>query len=262
MKKAYVFLSFLIFLLFAILYVGLQSQSIFGGDAGDLVTAAFTGGIAHPPGYPLYTALGYALSHTLSIGSVAWRVSFLSSLPLAGSLAILFLYLSIVAGSILASTIAVLTLGTSYIYWLYGIVPEVFGLHIFFLAGQLLFLTLWARQHNRFYGLGFIALFILSLSHHHIILFMVPAYIYALTKELPQVRKFLRKNMAIIVFTIVVCLLPIMWYILSIPRLPAYTWEDTLSLNNLFRLISRATYGSFASANIIVEKPLSRLTDV
>ncbi len=36
-----------------------QSRQIVGGDSGDLITAAYLFGVPHPPGYPLYTFLGW-----------------------------------------------------------------------------------------------------------------------------------------------------------------------------------------------------------
>eukprot|EP00639_Heterosigma_akashiwo_P009720 CAMPEP_0194595734 /NCGR_PEP_ID=MMETSP0292-20121207/25180_1 /TAXON_ID=39354 /ORGANISM="Heterosigma akashiwo, Strain CCMP2393" /LENGTH=73 /DNA_ID=CAMNT_0039455741 /DNA_START=212 /DNA_END=429 /DNA_ORIENTATION=- len=56
--------------------------SLAGGDSGELLTTVCTGGVAHPPGYPTWTALGIAWNTLLSYftpeKSVAWRVNFLS----------------------------------------------------------------------------------------------------------------------------------------------------------------------------------------
>jgi len=262
MSRSMRMLCGLVLAFFVVLYLSTQSQSIFGGDAGDLVTAAYTGGVAHPPGYPLYTFFGYLLSHIIPFGSVAWRVSLLSSLSIALALSILFVYIAFVTASSIAAFVAVLTLGTSYLYWLYAVVPEVFGLHIFFVAVQLLALLWWQKSHSAKAGLTFVALFVLSLSHHHIILFMLPAYIYALFNEKAHVLSFVSKNKRAIMLTGALSLLPIAWFIFSIPHLAAYTWEDTLSVFNILKIISRAAYGSFTSAVVIVEKPISRLTDV
>ena len=49
------------------------------GDSGELASTAYTLGIAHPTGYPLYTLLGYVVSN-LPVGEVAWRVNALSAL--------------------------------------------------------------------------------------------------------------------------------------------------------------------------------------
>ncbi|MCA9980885.1 MAG: DUF2723 domain-containing protein [Anaerolineales bacterium] len=53
-------------------------------DSGDLITAAYTLGIPHPPGYPTYVWLGYALAHQ-PFGSpiIAVRFHLLSAISLA-----------------------------------------------------------------------------------------------------------------------------------------------------------------------------------
>ena len=48
-------------------------------DSGELVTGAFTFGVPHPPGYPLWAFLGYVWSHfILPFGNPAWRIGMLS----------------------------------------------------------------------------------------------------------------------------------------------------------------------------------------
>ncbi|MBL6983191.1 MAG: DUF2723 domain-containing protein [Anaerolineales bacterium] len=48
-----------------------------GADGGDLITAAATGGVAHPPGYPTYLTLA-RLFQMLPVGTVAFRTNILS----------------------------------------------------------------------------------------------------------------------------------------------------------------------------------------
>ncbi len=251
-----------IFAFFSILFSYTQSSSIFGGDAGDLVTAAYTGGVAHPPGYPLYTFLGYILSHTLSIGTVAWRIGLISSISLALALTGLFAYISNYAKSMLAGIVAVGTIGLSYLYWLYAIVPEVFALHILFVVFQMLTLHSWLERKSRWAGIEFIFLFILSLSHHHIILFMVPSYLFLLYSHKLPVKNLIKNNVILLILSTVIALLPLFWLAISINSQAIYTWQDTLTLNNFIKLLTRASYGSFSAATIVVESPFARLMGV
>lgn len=39
------------------LYVWTLAPSVMGGDSGELTAAALTGGVPHPPGYPLFALL-------------------------------------------------------------------------------------------------------------------------------------------------------------------------------------------------------------
>src|SRR2546430_15388509 len=59
-------------------------------DSGDLILTSATSGVAHPPGFPLYTLLGHIFTK-LPFGSVAARVSFMSALFAALASAIISL---------------------------------------------------------------------------------------------------------------------------------------------------------------------------
>src|SRR5689334_3352659 len=50
-----------------------------GSDGGDLITAAATGGIAHPTGYPLYLLLA-RLFQFIPLGSLAFRTNLMSAI--------------------------------------------------------------------------------------------------------------------------------------------------------------------------------------
>ncbi len=53
-----------------------------GTDGGDLITAAATLGVPHPPGYPLYITLGHLFAQ-LPIGNVALRMNLFSAMCMA-----------------------------------------------------------------------------------------------------------------------------------------------------------------------------------
>ena len=49
-------------------------------DSGELVTGAFTFGVPHPPGYPVWAFLGYIWSHFIvPFGNPAWRIGTMSA---------------------------------------------------------------------------------------------------------------------------------------------------------------------------------------
>ncbi|TAM62442.1 DUF2723 domain-containing protein [bacterium] len=53
-------------------------------DTGELQTVPYILGIAHPTGFPLFTLVGWAFSHALPLGSVAWRINAMCALAVAG----------------------------------------------------------------------------------------------------------------------------------------------------------------------------------
>jgi hypothetical protein len=76
------------------IYASTVSPSVNFIDSGELITALHEPGVAHPPGYPLYTLMGYVVSHLLW-GEIAWRVNILSAFW--GALAVGTIFLLIVS---------------------------------------------------------------------------------------------------------------------------------------------------------------------
>jgi Protein O-mannosyl-transferase TMEM260-like len=66
-----------------VVYLLTLAREVTAIDSGELVAAAATLGIAHPPGYPLFTLLGWALAHLVPVGTVVFRVGLLSAVPAA-----------------------------------------------------------------------------------------------------------------------------------------------------------------------------------
>ncbi len=61
-----------------LVYVITLCPTVYWDDAGELITACHTLGIPHPPGHPLYPLIG-KLFTLIPIGSIAWRVNFMSA---------------------------------------------------------------------------------------------------------------------------------------------------------------------------------------
>ncbi len=109
----------------------------FGNDGGDLITAAATLGIPHPPGYSTFTLLGYAISK-LPFGTVAYRFNLFSALTMAGAATILAATLSRSGQrdprrhSAIAAT--ALTFAFASGIWRQAVITEVYGLNLLLLA--------------------------------------------------------------------------------------------------------------------------------
>ena len=124
-------------------------RTVFLGDSGELTTALATGGIAHPPGYPLYTILGKLFSF-LPVGSVAFRINLFSSV--CGALTVIFLIMTILelnrslfrntmkSHRIIFAVSAGLLFGFSYLFWYLSIVAEIYTLDSMFIALLILLL--------------------------------------------------------------------------------------------------------------------------
>lgn len=147
-----------------------------GADSGDLVTAAFTFGVAHPPGYPLYTLLAIPFAR-LPFVEAAHGVALLSALAAGASVYVLAragaaLIRPLGSGLALAAVppLAALTLAFGPALWSQATIAEVYALHLLFVSW-----IVWAcvtddARHIRVAALGFG----LGMAHHLSILLLAP----------------------------------------------------------------------------------------
>jgi hypothetical protein len=119
-------------------------RTVYFGDSGELCAAATVHGIAHPPGYPLYTLLGRILVAILP-GEPAIAVNLLSAFAAAlaaGSAATLARLLGARPPAAIAAGLLVLGSGT---LWSQAVVAEVYTLHAF-LATAVLAALAWDER--------------------------------------------------------------------------------------------------------------------
>lgn len=143
------------FLLSFIVYALTMTPEICAGDSGELTTAIYNLGAAHPPGYPLYTMLGKVFTY-LPLNSVAFRVNLLS--VFFGALTIPFLYLLIMRlmhrgadatllwRDRLISFGAALAFAFSSTMWSQAVIAEVYTLNAVFAPLILLAVLIWQEE--------------------------------------------------------------------------------------------------------------------
>ncbi len=234
--------SFVIFLFF-------QALGIFTGDSGDVVTAAVVHGVPHPPGYPLYTFLGYLFS-LVPVYTPSWRVTLLSSLPHAVTIALVFVIVYRLTKSRVAGVFACLVLLGNYLFFLYSVTPEVFALFDLFFV----LLLLECIQYNAVRSLGmlsFMALtFGLALTHHHVILFMLPVLMYYVVR-VGFPKKFGVREVGTIVIFFIFGLLPYIYAPIAGSTNAIINWDTPTTWARFIHLVTRADYGSFVSGGVI-----------
>jgi len=142
-----------------------------GADGGDLITAACTLGIPHPPGYPTYTLLGWLFCQ-LPAGSIAWRFNLLSAAATAGAAGLLFAVAFRLTRSRTASLVAAWSFAAAPLVWSQAIITEVYALNLFFVA-LLLWLACRAGEGRRYVAaLGLASG--LAMGTHLTTLFLLP----------------------------------------------------------------------------------------
>lgn len=241
--------------LYFLLSLWYQAQGISSGDSGDVVTAAINGGIAHPPGYPLYSLLGFLLNK-LPIYTPAWRVGLLSSFFHAATLSVIYGIVLIGTKKKSAALFSVSVLSGIYLFFFYSITQEVFALFSFFLVTLLFILLLYIKSGKKQYFFLFSFVFGLSLTHHHVILFAVPAFFMGLRMRKPN---FTKKDIGIVILLGLLGLLPYAYAPLASRNNPIIYWSKPDSLQGFLKLVRRDAYGTFQSAGAYGESPWQRL---
>ncbi len=234
------FWSFFVFLFF-------QAQGIAGGDSGDLVSAACTFGVPHPPGYPLYTLLGFLLCK-IPIFTPSWRVAVASSLPHAIVISLVFYLIYSITKKTYSALFGSLILLGNYVYFLYSVTPEVFALFDLFVVIVISLMFLFTRSKDVRYWYLTVFVFGLSLTHHHVILFLTPALGYWLYVHKHILRKIYSRTMLLRTLCLFALgLLPYLYVVLSGFGTSIIVWDNPTTVSNFIRLVTRSDYGTFVS---------------
>jgi hypothetical protein len=153
-------------------------------DGTELATIPYILGLAHSPGYPLFTWLGYAFSHLLPFDDVAYRMNLMSAicgaLAVAGMYRILLQFLPGGADDLLrrgAAALSSLLFAFSLTFWSQAVITEVYVPNVFLIVLTVMALLRWERKRRiRDYFL-FALVFGLSLGTHISDLGFAPAFI-------------------------------------------------------------------------------------
>jgi hypothetical protein len=134
--------SVLVFIGAAILYLITISPDVLPADSGEFQLVATHLGIAHPPGFPLYTLLGNLFSRLPLGSSPALRVTMLS--VVTSSLTVMVVYITIVraTGRKVAGLAGAIALGSSTTFWSQATTANIRSLTALFTA-----LAIWSVLH-------------------------------------------------------------------------------------------------------------------
>ena len=230
-----------------VVYAVTLHPSLPTGDSGELISAASVLGVAHPPGYPLYTLLGHA-ALWLPFGEPAARMNLLSAVLDAATVGVVFVLIHRLVGRrgwapLAAAAVGALLLAFSTVFWMYAVVAEVFALNNLFAALLLLFALEWHRRPDRVRLLWVIAfLFGLALTNQQTILVLLPALALLAWRPIRRVRL---RDAGAAVGLFVAGLLPYLYLPLAARRDPAVNWGDPETLGAFRSVVTRANYGSF-----------------
>jgi len=146
-------------LLTSIVYIFTMPPSIWTGDSGEIATAAYVWGIAHPTGFPTYIILAKLFSYLLPWFEFAYRLNIFSALVGAATIGIVFLILQKLKIGLWPSLAAALSLAFGHTFWMHSGSIQVYSLTAFFFSLAILIFLHWLeKQQNKYlYLLAIIA---------------------------------------------------------------------------------------------------------
>ena len=115
--------------LFAV-YLASMPTSVVGEDDGLFIMAAYYGGLAHPPGYPLYVMINHLVTQ-LPWGDPAAQVHATTAFFAAGTCAAIGYFMASLGLSLIAVTGTMVLLGLSPLFWSQAIIADVYSLNSF-----------------------------------------------------------------------------------------------------------------------------------
>lgn len=234
------------------------SAAVAGGDSGELTAVAATGGVAHPPGYPLYTLLG-RLFAALPLGTVAWRLNLMSAVCGALAAGLLFASAQRWTGTVWAGVAGAALFAFSPLVGRYATVAEVFSLNNL-LCAALLALSIEHAHRPRRATLAAAALVAgLALANHHTAVFVIlPLLAWAVWVHPRTPGRAL--DAAVAVGAGLLGLLPYLHLPLASAAGPAVGWGDQTTWSGFLTHLLRAEYGTFQLAVRHDEAPVEAST--
>lgn len=218
-------------------------------DSGDMIVSAFTLGIAHPPGYPLYVLLGKVFTILIPFGNIAYRVNLMSAFFGAAACGVIYLLIRKIGERILGGKESVLIFGSLFAVFKFSlsssmhslsIVSEMYSVNIFF-AVLIIYLLLTAcRLPIAAFLLG------LGLGNHQTLVLLLPGIVYFLLAAGFNLRN--ERNLKVAATVLLFFLIGSSVY-LFIPirsaQNPVADWgSPAQSFRNFTRVLTRADYGA------------------
>jgi tetratricopeptide (TPR) repeat protein len=151
--------------------------TVYLGDSGELTAAAFSLGIAHGSGYPLYTLIG-KLFCLIPVGNIAFRMNLMSACLGVVTVWLVYSLIFRVTVSHLAAFVGSLFLAFTPVFWFQMVSAEVYTLHAFFVALVLRLLWWWDERREFFILVLFVFVVGLSFGNHLQTVMLAPGVLW------------------------------------------------------------------------------------
>jgi len=232
-----------VFVISMVIYTITLAPTVTGEDSGELIAAAFGNGVAHPPGYPLWTLLASLSIKLIPIGQIAYRVNMLSALLGSASAAVLCMILQRFFSVRYITAIATsLCFAFGRHLWSQAVIAEVYTLHVLLFCLILYFTLLWrhSKRNRDIYIVSFLVG--LGLTNHHLTVLLGPVLLITVLATKPKL--FLSpKTVLLCLLFLAIGLLPYLYLPIAANQHPYLNWGDPSSWQSFSSHVLRQQYG-------------------
>jgi hypothetical protein len=232
-----------------VVYLRTLAPTVAGGDSGELVAVGATLGVAHPPGYPLYTLLAHAFTW-LPVGGTAARVNLFSAVCAALAAGVVCRAVRRASGDPWPGLLAAGALAFSPLVWPYAVTAEVFALNDLLVAALVLCAveverTADAAVRRRALGAFALSAGLGAANHHTIVFVAAPFAVWLLARH----RALLTTRFAALLGALALLgAAPYLYLPWAAARQPAIAWGDPSSASGFLAHVLRREYGTFQLA--------------
>lgn len=171
------YLPWFLFLGVLSIYITTMAPVVYLGDSGEFTAAAFSLGIPHNSGYPLYAILG-KLFCMIPVGNVGFRMNLMSAVFSSLTVVLVFDAVFRFTASRLCAFAAAAYLAFTPLFWSQTVSAEVYPLHLFFVALMIRLLWQWEKSRAFRHLLLFVFVTGLSFTNHMQTLMLAPPVLY------------------------------------------------------------------------------------
>jgi len=222
------------------IYLYTTSPTVYLGDSGELTAAAFSLGIPHNSGYPLYSMLG-KLFCLIPLGNIGFRMNLMSIFFSVLTVVLVYTIIFRLTASILASLVASALLAFTSLFWFQTVSAEVYPLHAFFVTLMIRVLLWWDEKRE----FRILALFVfitgLSFGNHMQTVMLAPAVLFFIISG-DRKSIFLVKHFSVLTTLFLLALSLYIYLPIRTHAGAAIHWGDPDTLNRFWAHVSAQSH--------------------
>ena len=177
MKAARLAAALAAFAVPAAIYIASASVEPGAWDTAELQGVPYILGITHPTGFPFYVLLGYAWSHLIVIGTIAWRMNAMSGVAMGSACLAAYLAALEFGAGIVVALFATFAFALTPNVWSHAARAEAQDLAFACAAFAIVAFLRWMRDGEALWFAVAFALYGLALAAHPNALWILPAFV-------------------------------------------------------------------------------------